>query len=198
MDRSLPRLYAITDRQRYGEDFIKTLRKVLSKGIKMVQLREKSLSAYDYYKLALEVRNITKEFGALLLINDRVDIALAVGADGVHLPKDGLPPRVVKELSPDLIVGFSAHSLEEALRAQEEGVDFITLSPIFKTSSHPEVEPLGLTPLKEVSERLSIPVYALGGIRWERIKLCYKNGAYGVAGIGLFLEDAHSGRRSDS
>ncbi len=191
MKLELPRLYAITDSKRYP-DFLERLEKVLKKGIRMVQLREKQISGLEYYRLALEVREMTKDYGALLFINDRVDIALAVGADGVHLPEKGFPPSVVKRMAPGLLVGYSAHSLEEALYAQREGADFITLSPIFKTQSHPEREPIGLAVLKEVSQSLSIPVYALGGITWEKIKLCYKNGAYGIAGIGLFFEHVDS------
>jgi len=183
----LPNLYAITDPIKYGENFEQTLRKVLQRGVRMVQLREKDKPGRDYYNLALRVKEITKEYSALLFINDRVDIALVVLADGVHLPANGLPPSVVKKIAPELIVGYSAHSLEEAFYAQKEGADFITLSPIFQTSSHPETKPLGLSYLKEVVSKVSIPVYALGGITWEKIKLCYKNGAYGVAGITLFL-----------
>ncbi len=187
--KELPRLYAITDRKRYGKDFLGALKRVLERGVRMVQLREKGLSAGELYRLALEVRRLTQEFSAMLLINDRVDVALAVDADGVHLPSSGLPPSVVKSLNPKLVVGYSAHDLESALWAQREGADFITLSPIFRTSSHPEAEPLGPKALQEVSQRLNIPVYALGGVSWEKLKLCYKNGAYGVAGISLFLED---------
>ncbi len=187
MNSNLPRLYAITDSKRYP-DMLQRLEKALKKGIRMVQLREKELSGLEYYQLAKRVRELTQNYDAMLFINDRVDIALAVNADGVHLPEKGLPPSVVKRIAPELLVGYSAHSLEQALCAQEEGADFITLSPIFKTQSHPEVEPIGLGLLKEVSQRLSIPVYALGGITWDRIKLCYKNGAYGIAGIGLFFD----------
>ncbi len=187
MNSNLPRLYAITDSKRYP-DMLQRLEKALKKGIRMVQLREKELSGLEYYQLAKRVRELTQDYDAMLFINDRVDIALAVNADGVHLPEKGLPPSVVKKIAPKLLVGYSAHSLEQALCAQEEGADFITLSPIFKTQSHPEVEPIGLGLLKEVSQRLSIPVYALGGITWDRIKLCYKNGAYGIAGIGLFFD----------
>ena len=183
----MPRLYAITDSKRYP-DMLQRLEKALKKGIRMVQLREKELSGLEYYQLAKRVRELTQDYDAMLFINDRVDIALAVNADGVHLPEKGLPPSVVKRIAPELLVGYSAHSLEQALWAQEEGADFITLSPIFKTQSHPEVEPIGLGLLKEVSQKLSIPVYALGGITWDRIKLCYKNGAYGIAGIGLFFD----------
>ncbi len=196
MNSNLPRLYAITDSKRYP-DMLQRLEKALKKGIRMVQLREKELSGLEYYQLAKRVRELTQNYDAMLFINDRVDIALAVNADGVHLPEKGLPPSVVKRIAPELLVGYSAHSLEQALCAQEEGADFITLSPIFKTQSHPEVEPIGLGLLKEVSQKLSIPVYALGGITWDRIKLCYKNGAYGIAGIGLFFDHVDSDWRSD-
>ncbi|MCX7989789.1 MAG: thiamine phosphate synthase [Aquificaceae bacterium] len=187
MGVDLPRLYAITDRKRYP-DFLQRLEKALQKGLKMVQLREKETSGLEYYRLGKEVRELTKEYGAILLVNERVDVALAVEADGVHLPERGLPPAVVKKIEAKLLVGYSAHSLESALWAQEEGADFVTLSPIFKTQSHPEAEPIGLQVLKEASQRLSIPVYALGGVTWDRLRLCYKNGAYGVAGIGLFFD----------
>ncbi len=187
--KELPRLYAITDRRRYGENFFETLKKILERGVKMIQLREKDLPGRELYHLALKVRELTKNYNALLLINDRVDIALGVEADGVHLPSEGFPPSVVKKMNKNLIVGYSAHDLSSALWAQEEGADFVTLSPIFKTSSHPDKEPLGLSVLGEVSKSLRIPVYALGGITWDKIKVCYKNGAYGIAGISLFLEE---------
>ena len=184
----LPRLYAITDRKKYGENYLDTLEKILKKGVKMVQLREKDMKDSELYELAKEVRRLTQKYDALLLINERFDIALAIEADGVHLPEKSFPPSVVKKINPKFIVGFSAHSLESAKYAQKEGADFITLSPIFKTSSHPDVEPIGLKALKEVSKAVNIPVYALGGVTWDRIKVCYKNGAYGIAGITMFLE----------
>ncbi len=190
----LPRLYAITDREKYGKDFLKTLEKVLSRGVKMVQLREKKLKGRELYELALKAREITKKHGAILLINERFDVAVAVGADGVHLPEKSFPPSVVKRLFPKLIVGFSAHSLESARYAQEEGADFITLGPLFKTSSHPNTKPMGTLKFKEIVSQIDIPVYALGGVTWEKIKLCYKNGAYGIAGITIFLNDSQNPR----
>ncbi len=188
--RQLPRLYAITDRKKYGEDFLGTLERILRNGVKMVQLREKDLSGRELYHLAGQVRELTRKYEALLLINERFDVAVAVDADGVHLPEKSFPPSVVKKLFPQLIVGFSAHSLESAKYAQEEGADFITLGPVFKTSSHPEAKPMGTLKFKEIAQSVNIPVYALGGITWDRIKLCYKNGAYGIAGITIFLNDS--------
>ena len=187
--KELPRLYAITDRKKYGEDFLGTLERILKKGVKMVQLREKDLKGRELYDLALEVRKLTRDYGALLLINERFDIAKAVEADGVHLPERSFPPSVVKKLFPDMIVGFSSHSLESALYAEKEGADFVTFGPVFKTTSHPEAKPLGTMKLKEVASKVKIPVYALGGVTWEKIRLCYRNGAYGVAGITIFTHE---------
>ncbi len=159
----------------------------------MIQLREKDLGGRELYNLARQARELTQRYGALLLINERLDIAVAVGADGVHLPERGLPPKVVKDLFPHLLVGYSAHSLEGVLYAQKEGADFVTLSPIFRTESHPEAEPLGLEELKRVSAKVNVPIYALGGVTQERIELCLKNGAYGVAGITMFLDGEDEG-----
>ncbi len=187
--KELPRLYAITDRRTYGTDFLGTLRRILEKGVKMVQLREKDLPGGELYRLAMNVRKLTKEYGAILLINDRPDVAKAVGAEGVHLPEKGMPTRVVRKAFPDLLIGFSAHSPESAKRAEEDGADFVTISPVFKTSSHPKAKPLGPGAIREVAESVNIPVFALGGITWQKIKVCYKNGAYGVAGITMFIDD---------
>lgn len=191
--RTLPRLYAITDRRKFRADFTTVLEGILRRNVRMIQLREKDLGGRELYSLARQARELTEQYGALLLINERLDIAVAVGADGVHLPEKGLPPGVVKDLFPHLLVGYSAHSLEGVLYAQKEGADFVTLSPIFRTESHPEAEPLGLEELKRVSAKVNVPIYALGGVTQERIELCLKNGAYGVAGITMFLDGEDEG-----
>ncbi|NPB06856.1 MAG: thiamine phosphate synthase [Aquificae bacterium] len=186
----LPRLYAIADLSRYGEPFLEKVERVLEKGVRMLQLRAKGLPARRLYELAKEVRALTRRYGALFIVNARADAAAAVGADGVHLPEAGLPPEAVKRVFPNLLVGFSAHSLESALEAQRQGADFVTFSPVFRTASHPEAEPKGLEELKRVAEALSVPVYALGGVTAGRVRDCLEAGAYGVAGIGLFLENS--------
>ncbi len=191
--KTLPRLYAITDRRKFRAGFTTVLERILRRNVKMIQLREKDLGGRELYNLARQARELTQRYGALLLINERLDIAVAVGADGVHLPERGLPPKVVKDLFPHLLVGYSAHSLEGVLYAQKEGADFVTLSPIFRTESHPEAEPLGLEELKRVSAKVNVPIYALGGVTQERIELCLKNGAYGVAGITMFLDGEDEG-----
>ena len=186
--KGLPRLYAITDRRKYGPDFIKTLESILKHGIKMIQLREKDLHGKELYELASTVRQLTKSYGAMLFINSRPDVAVAVGADGVHLPENDVPPRAIKELFPELLVGRSTHSPESARKAQEEGADFVVFGPVFKTASHPTTKPAGLGALKKTCRDINIPVFALGGVTWEKAKACYKNGAYGIAGITMFIK----------
>jgi len=191
--KELPRFYAITDRKKYGKDFLLTLENILNKGVRMIQLREKDLTGKELYELALQVRELTLKYKALLLLNERADIAVAVEADGIHLPENSIPPSAVRKVFPEMIIGYSAHSLESALYAQKEGADFITLSPIFKTSSHPEAKPIGIEELKRISEEVNIPIYALGGVNLGKVELCLKKGAYGIAGITMFLHGADKG-----
>ncbi len=185
----LPKKYAITDSRRYGKDIVSIVEDLLKESdVKMIQLREKEKKGRELYEIALKLRKITLKYSALLLINERFDIALAVSADGVHLPENSFPPSVVKRIAPDLMVGFSAHSLESSLYAEREGADFITLSPIFPTLSHPEAKPLGLDELERVANKVNIPVYALGGVNEENMEECLKKGAYGIAGISIFFD----------
>ena len=155
----------------------------------MVQLREKDLSTPELLSLAQEIRRLTAQVPARLLINDRIDICLAVEADGVHLRSNSLPTRIARRILGDSkLMGVSTHSLEEAQRAQEEGADFITLGPIYETPSKVGYgPPLGLDILRAVRRRIKIPVLALGGIRKERIPEVLDAGADGIALISAIL-----------
>jgi len=168
----LPPLYLITDRhQTGGRSLLDVLRSALEGGVRMIQLREKNLSGRELFELATEIRELTEEYGARLLINDRVDIALAAGADGVHLPSNSFSPGEARRLlGDDAVIGFSAHSLDEALGAEADGADFVTFSPVYYTPSKAEYgEPQGLDRLEELCDQLVIPVYALGGIKENNI-----------------------------
>ncbi len=161
----------------------------LKGGVRFVQLREKDLSTRELLSLAQDIRRLTAEVPARLLINDRIDICLAVKADGVHLRSDSLPTRIARRILGDSkLIGVSTHSLEEAQRAQEEGADFITLGPIYETPSKAGYgPPLGLDVLRTVHKRIKIPVLALGGIRKERIREVLDAGANGIALISAIL-----------
>jgi thiamine-phosphate pyrophosphorylase len=184
-------IYLITDRRlaEPGGGLIGVVERALTGGIKGMQLREKDLGGRDLFELALRLRDLTRRYGARLLINDRLDIALATGADGVHLPRNGFPPDEARRfLGGEKLIGVSTHSVEEALEAERAGADFITLGPIYATPSKAQYgEPVGLGPLNEASRKLKIPVFAIGGIKKEMLKEVVSAGAFGVAVISAVL-----------
>ena len=141
------------------------------------------------FELAVELRQLTREYGAKLLINDRIDIALAVAADGVHLGKAGLPlPEARRILGSELLIGYSAHSADEALQAQSGGADFVTLGPVYQTPSKTQYgEALGLSALAEAARVLTIPVFALGGVKLSSIAEVLSAGAQGAALISAIM-----------
>ena len=159
-------------------------------GVETVQLREKDLSSVELYVLASEIREITREKGANLIINDRVDIALAVDADGVHLGWKSLGIGLVRKMiGHDKLIGFSAHNLQEAKKAEDSGADYVTISPIFDTVYKDYfVEPLGTEKIGKIKEEIDIPVIALGGINENNVNGVLENGAYGIAVISAILQ----------
>ena len=159
----------------------------VSGGVGMVQVREKALSSGDLYQLATRLRIVTQG-KALLIINDRVDVALAVDADGVHLPSDSLPICVVKKLGGGrLLVGRSVHSVEEAVAAESDGVDYLILGTIYGTASHPGRPPSGPGLIEAVKARVRTHVYAIGGISVSNAEEVMRVGADGVAVIRSIL-----------
>ncbi len=184
MNPGLPWLCLVTDRNRCeGRPLVEVVDEALSGGVNLVQLRERDLPSGQLYELALQVREITLD-RAFLLINDRVDVAIACGADGVQLGEEGLPTEVAKELSKGkLLLSRSVHSLESAERAQDEGVDLVVLGTIFPSGSHPDGETGGLERLKEVTAKIDVPVLAIGGITAENIGSVMTAGASGAAAI---------------
>ena len=153
----------------------------------MVQVREKSLSTGDLYRLAVTLRRVTLG-KAILTINDRTDVALAVDADGVHLPSHSLPASVVKKLGGGrLLVGRSVHSVEEAVVAESDGVDYLILGTIYGTASHPGRPPSGPGLIEAVKARVRTHVYAIGGINVSNAGEVMRAGANGVAVIRSIL-----------
>lgn len=182
------KLYLIGDRKIFGseEEFLQAVEVALKAGVKAFQLREKDLTARQLYFLAKKLREITRRCDALLFINDRVDIALAVEADGVHLPQSGLPAHVVRKTWKDrFLIGVSTHSLKEAEEASE-WADFITFGPIFYTPSKAQYgEPVGIENLKKVKESVKCKVFAIGGIKPENLTevLPYCDGVAVITGV---------------
>lgn len=192
MTRTKPlfRYYLITDREKSTpRSLTEVVDEACQNGIKAVQLREKDLPGKKLYKLAQKLREITTRWEAKLFINDRTDIALAVGADGVHCRETSMLPLDIKQMNPSLTVGASVHSIESAVKAEKNGADFLVFGPVFYTASKAKYgEPQGLNNLKQVATDVSLPVYAVGGITSERANQCLEAGAYGVAGISSMME----------
>jgi thiamine-phosphate pyrophosphorylase len=185
------KLYLITDRKIFPDtsDFIMAVEEALAAGVRTVQLREKDLSTRELLDMAYRFRELTRRYNARLFINDRLDIALGVGADGIHVGNAGIPVRVARKTIKDrLMIGCSTHSVNEAMSAEEEGADFITFGPIFSTSSKLQYgEPVGLESLREVRKRVSLPVYGIGGIKSDNIEEVLDSGASGIALISGIL-----------
>lgn len=178
------RVYLITDRKLCpGEDLYGTVEKALEGGVRAVQLREKDLPARELFRLASLLRSLTASCGARLLINDRADVARAVGADGVHLGVLSIPPREARALlGPRSIIGCSAHNAEELRQAEEGGADFVTFGPVYATPSKASFgPPLGIPALAEACRTARIPVFALGGIGPGNVEEVWRAGSFGVA-----------------
>lgn len=178
------RVYLITDRGiSSGGDLLGTVAKALEGGVRAVQLREKDLPARDLFRLAERMRERTEEYGAKLLINDRADVAMAVGADGVHLGVLSIPPREARQLlGSRAIIGCSAHNAEELRQAKEGGADFVTYGPVYPTPSKgPFGPPVGIPALAEACRTAGIPVFALGGIGPGNLEEVARAGSFGVA-----------------
>lgn len=186
-------LYLITDRhQTGGRPLADVVRQSLEGGVRAVQLREKDLSSVALYRLAAELRALTAEFDARLIINDRLDVALAVEADGVHIGVNSLPVAVVRRvLGQDKIIGYSAHAIDEALSAQADGADFVTFGPVHPTPSKAAYgEPCGVKKLAESASALKVPVIGLGGISQANITETLSANVGGIAVISAVLAAA--------
>lgn len=186
---TLPRIYAITDCRISGLSHAEQVRRLAAGGIRWVQLREKKASPREFYQQALEAVAVARALGVTLIINDRADIALAVGADGVHLGQDDLPPEKARALlGPEKIVGFSTHSLEQAMAAQALPVDYIAFGPIFPTRTKENPDPVvGVEQLRRLRRAVQKPLVAIGGITLERAREVLAAGADSLAVISDLL-----------
>jgi thiamine-phosphate pyrophosphorylase len=186
----LPKLYPITDARLSGLSHAEQVARLSAGGATLVQLREKHLSPREFYLEARDALRVARERGVRLIINDRADIAMALGADGVHLGQDDLTPEAARRLlGTKAVIGFSTHSLEQAREAARLPVDYIAIGPVYATSSKENPDPVvGLEGLRLVrQETPSIPLVAIGGITRENARTALDAGADAVAVIGALL-----------
>ena len=176
-------VYPVTcERLSEGRSNLEVLEAVIQGGSKIIQLREKEYPKRDLYNLALKFREITTRGRVLLIINDHVDIALAVDADGVHLGQEDLPLQVARKLAPELLIGASTHSLQQALQAEKDGADYVNIGPIFPTKTKDGVgRSLGPKAISEMSPKIKVPFTVMGGINAENIDQVLAEGARRVA-----------------
>jgi thiamine-phosphate pyrophosphorylase len=187
--KPLFKLYLITDRHATKMPLPDAIRLALQGGVRAVQLREKELPVRELLALARELRLLTREFNAQLFVNDRVDVAVAVDADGVHLGHQSMPVDAVRRVVGDrMLIGVSTHNMQEAIEAEQGAADFITFGPIYDTPSKSKLgSPVGCDVINIVKKSISIPIYGLGGISSGNIAPVLKAGAYGVAMISAVL-----------
>ena len=178
--KSILRCY-VTDRK--SGDVIGAVRHAVDSGVDMIQIRENDLTGVALLELLSEVVDLTSQSATRILVNDRLDVAIAAGVCGVHLPVAGLP--IAKVITLVKLLGVSTHTLEEAITAENEGADFIVFGPIFQT---PGKTSIGTGPLTTVCSALTIPVLAIGGIDKTNIPLVMEAGAAGIAAIRMFQE----------
>ncbi|MGD8353195.1 MAG: thiamine phosphate synthase [Pseudomonadota bacterium] len=183
-------LYPVTCEQlSAGRSNIQVLEGLIAGGARVVQLRDKEASPADLYRMAVVFRDMTARAGMLLIINDYADIAMAVGADGVHLGQDDMPPEAVRSIAPDMIIGVSTHTSDQALAAQAAGADYINIGPIFPTSTKEvSAKILGTEAIPEIGSQVHIPFTVMGGIKESNMDEVLSRGAARLAVVTAVTE----------
>ncbi len=182
-------LYLVTDRDVLkGRDLCNSIEQAILGGTTLIQLREKNVSSLDFFSIASSVKAVTDKYNVPLIINDRLDIALAIDAAGVHLGQSDLPCTIARHiLGSHKILGISAATLEEALEAQEAGADYIGVGAVFPTDTKLDARSVTIAALKNIKDSLSIPVVAIGGINENNFMQLKPAGIDGIAVVSAIL-----------
>jgi thiamine-phosphate pyrophosphorylase len=183
-------LYLVTDRGILkGRDLADAVEEAIKGGVTLVQLREKDVSSLEFYNIAIKLKQLTNKYKIPLIINDRLDIALAADADGLHVGQDDLPVEVARKLlGPDKILGYSVSTIEEAVYGEKMGADYLGAGPVYPTGSKLDaVSPIGIDTFHRIKESVSIPVVGIGGIGISNIKEMKASGADGISLISAIL-----------
>jgi thiamine-phosphate pyrophosphorylase len=181
-------LYLITDRTIARLSHTHIVRTALPAGVRIIQLREKNMTRKELYREAVSIREIVRKYGATLIINDYVDIARTIDADGVHLGQEDMPVEEARKvLGKGKVIGVSTHSLAQAIRAEKAGADYIGFGPVFETSTKDAGRSKGIGGLRKIRKRIHIPVVAIGGITWENVNKVMEAGADACAIVSGIL-----------
>ncbi|MGN7311892.1 thiamine phosphate synthase [Alkalicoccobacillus gibsonii] len=185
------RLYAITGEEFHpGKELVEVMEQAILGGVDIIQLRDKKSSKLEVLKKAQKLRELTKKYDVPFIVNDHIDVALAVEADGIHVGQDDLPLADVRKIvGPDMIIGISTHKLEEAKKAEEGGADYIGVGPIFPTNSKEDVvDPVTTSYIQQIETDITIPYVAIGGIKRHNLKEVMAAGAKRVCMITEIVE----------
>lgn len=182
-------LYLVTDRDILGDrDLYKSIEEAIKGGVSIIQLREKNLSSLKFYNIAKQVKKITDRYDIPLIINDRLDIVLAVDAHGLHIGPDDLSVEVARRiLGPDKIIGASTRNIQEALNAQAAGADYLGVGAIFPTSTKKNTKDVSIKDLKSIKSSVNIPVVAIGGINQANASSVMQAKVDGIAVVSAIL-----------
>lgn len=184
-------LMLVTDHCSDVDAFCTIVEKALQAGVTVLQLREKTAATRDFYQLALRIKPIARQYNVPLLINDRLDIALAVDADGVHVGQEDLPVAVVRRLiGPDKILGATAATVAAAQTAEREGADYIGSGAMFPTLTKPGKQVLSLNVLAQIKQAVQVPVVAIGGITADNLLTLKITGVDGLAVVSAIIDSA--------
>jgi thiamine-phosphate pyrophosphorylase len=191
-------LYLVTDKSDDVEKFLKTIEEAINGGVSVVQIREKTADTLEFYNLALKVKKITEKYDVPLIINDRVDVALAVDADGVHVGQSDMPCDVTRALvGPDKIVGVSAATIKEARKAESDGADYIGTGAVFPTATKDDAPKITKNDLKEIVESINIPVVAIGGITLNNAHELNDTGIAGLSVVSAIMSSENPKKSSE-
>ncbi len=189
------RLYLITDRKGYESttQMLYAIEQAIIGGVSIVQYREKNLTAREMFHEAKKLRELTLNYKIPLIINDRVDLAISVEADGVHVGQDDLPIESVRQMIGNKIIGISTHNIQEAIEAEKKGADYIGVGTIFPTNSKKDITKIiGIDGFNEITSSVSIPCVAIGGITHKHMSTIIKSGGVGVAVVSAILGEYDS------
>ncbi len=189
-----PQLHIVTDSRLAREDLLRVVEAAANNGVDWVQVRDHSASAHDLLNLSQSIVSICRPLGVRVAVNDRLDVALVVGADAVQLGSRSLPISTAKRIAGSMLIGASVHSLSEGARAAEDGAAWITFGHFFPTSSHPNGPCRDISELKIVADAARIPVIAIGGIGADQVATVIEAGASGIAVISAILDAPDPGR----
>ena len=200
MNREALRLYLVTNRYQDSlESFLEKIETACRSGVTIVQLREKNLTTNQYYQLAKQVKEITDAYQVPLIIDDRLDVCLAVDAAGLHIGDDELPVSVARQvLGPDKILGVTAKTVKRALEAEEGGANYLGTGAIFPTTTKENAPITLISTLKTICQRVAIPVVAIGGLTSENIEQLIGTGIAGVAVVRDLMQAEDIGAKTQA